>query len=74
MDIMMPVMNGLDSTKSIRKHEDLNNHNKSLIIAISANFLDENQEEYMSYGLDYIMKKPLNFAAFEILLKEYFEF
>ena len=74
MDIMMPVMNGLDSTKHIRDYENKHHLDKALIIAISANFLDENREEYMEYGLDYIMKKPLNFKAFDTLLHEHFYF
>ena len=73
MDIMMPVMNGLDSTKSIRNFEHLNGFPRALIIAISANFMDENKEEYISYGLDYILKKPINFKEFDELLKKYFE-
>ena len=74
MDIMMPVMNGLDSTKNIRDYERNHNLEETLIIAISANFLDENREEYMAYGLNYIMRKPLDFKAFDTLLHKHFNF
>jgi len=74
MDIMMPVMNGLDATKSIRNFEKNNNQNPALVIAVSANFLKEDTEDFMSYGLDYILNKPLNFKALDAILKEYFVF
>lgn len=74
MDIMMPVMDGLDATKSIRNHENENNLKRSNIIAISANFQEEDYDHYLSMGLDKITKKPLNFKELDTWLKEQFEF
>lgn len=74
MDIMMPVMNGLEATKSIRNFENFNDYNPSLIIAVSANFLKENTEEYLSYGLNFILNKPVKFKELDLILEKYFEF
>ena len=58
MDVRMPVMDGLDATKSIRKleHPDA----KTIpIIAMTANVFDEDVERSMEVGMDAHLSKPV---------------
>lgn len=59
MDIMMPVMDGLEATRQIRIFEQ----NKKLripIIALTANTFNADRERCLSYGMDEYIAKPLN--------------
>lgn len=60
MDINMPVMNGFDATKQIRKFE--REQAKSLkipILALTANVLDDFQVKCMQAGMDAFLTKPI---------------
>lgn len=71
MDIMMPVMDGLEATRKIRSLEA---GKQAVIIAISANYIEEERDNYLSNGLDDIIPKPLDFSKLQYLLTQYFEF
>ena len=59
MDILMPVMDGLEATKLIREQEEKNNTNKCIIIAQTANAFKEDINKYLSNGMNYYISKPL---------------
>jgi CheY-like chemotaxis protein len=59
MDIMMPVMDGLEATRQIRIFEKLNNI-RIPIIALTANTFNADRERCLSYGMDDYLAKPLN--------------
>lgn len=66
MDIQMPVMDGLTATKTIRN--TLPEPAKSVrIIAMTANVLQEDVQEYLSAGMNAYVAKP--FHTEELLLK-----
>ncbi|XMB85204.1 ATP-binding protein [Mycoplasmatota bacterium WC44] len=57
MDIQMPIMDGIEATKYIRKEFP----NKKLrIIALTANVLKEQINEYISVGFDDYVSKPID--------------
>ncbi|MCD6112796.1 MAG: response regulator [Bacteroidales bacterium] len=58
MDIEMPVMNGLEATIHIREYEKANNLKKIKIIAMTANVLKEDIDEYLEKGMDDYLNKP----------------
>lgn len=61
MDIMMPVMDGLESTREIRKIEKANKLNEyTPIIAVTANTLDNDREKCLSWGMDEFIAKPFD--------------
>lgn len=65
MDIQMPVMNGVDATKAIRS---LNAPAKDIkIIAMTANVLQEDVQQYFDAGMNAYVSKP--FHTDELLLK-----
>jgi CheY-like chemotaxis protein len=55
MDIQMPVMNGLEATKIIRKSK----RNKITIVGLSANAFQEDVDQAMDTGMDSYLTKPL---------------
>ena len=61
MDIMMPVMNGIDATRKIREHSVIP------LLFLTAKSLDSDKESaYLSGGDDYLVKP---FSAFELTMK-----
>lgn len=60
MDIMMPIMDGLEATQKIREFEESINKNKTPIIAITANTMDNDREKCISYGMNDFMAKPFD--------------
>jgi len=52
MDIMMPIMNGVDATKEIKKIDP-----KAKVVAITA-YASSKGEKMAAAGADYILRKP----------------
>jgi len=72
MDVQMPIMNGYEATKAIRKLE-----NKELssipILAMTANAFEEDKQEALNSGMNGHIAKPIDvnnlFAALDKILK-----
>lgn len=61
MDLRMPVMDGLESAKLIRKFEKESGAlRNALILALSANELSANEDQYLEAGMDGFMEKPIS--------------
>ena len=58
MDIMMPVLNGLEATREIRAYEREKQLPHIPIIAITGNALDEQRKEAIEAGMDAYLAKP----------------
>jgi len=68
MDMRMPVMDGYEATKRIRTQASRMPH--PVIIAVTANVLEEGRGEVMSIGCDDIVIKPfVEYDIFEMLEK-----
>jgi CheY-like chemotaxis protein len=70
MDIMMPVMDGLDATRAIRAsdHEDA----KTIpIIAMTANAYREDIEKSLDAGMNAHIAKPIDVSLLLSVLAEY---
>ena len=66
MDVQMPVMNGYEATKAIRKLE--NRELASIpILAMTANAFEEDKQEALKSGMNGHIAKPINI---EVLMKE----
>lgn len=70
MDIMMPVMNGLEATENIRglEREDCR---KLPIIAMSANAFEEDVKKSLASGMNGHLSKPLDVGKLEKTLRKY---
>lgn len=71
MDIMMPVMDGLEATSQIRKFEKDNPSKKHTpVIAITANTLDNDRDKCIATGMDEYMAKPFDMNRLNEIFKE----
>ena len=71
MDIMMPLMNGLQATIKIREIESTYAiENRTPIIAITANAMNTYRDQCLSAGMDEFMTKPFNIEKLKYLLKK----
>ncbi|MDD2895271.1 MAG: response regulator [Aliarcobacter sp.] len=69
MDINMPIMDGVNATKEIRKIE--NDYYKIPIVALTANSIAGDKEKYLNQGMDDYLSKPIEFDKLVNLLKKY---
>jgi signal transduction histidine kinase/CheY-like chemotaxis protein len=62
MDFRMPEMDGLEATKAIRAQEAVNGSSSSRvpIIALTANALENTQEQCLAAGMDAYLSKPFS--------------
>jgi osomolarity two-component system sensor histidine kinase NIK1 len=71
MDIMMPVMDGLEATFQIRKYEkETIDHKHTPVIAITANTLDNDRDKCLATGMDEYMAKPFDMNRLNEIFKE----
>lgn len=67
-DIQMPVMDGLEATRQIRRH--IPQKRQPYIIALTADALQQSRSEYLSHGVDEVLYKPVQSnALIQILSK-----
>lgn len=59
MDIIMPVMNGLEATKAIR-HADREDAGKVKILAMTANAFQDDVQDTVDAGMNAYLMKPLS--------------
>jgi signal transduction histidine kinase/ActR/RegA family two-component response regulator len=64
MDVQMPGMNGIDATRAIRRLEAEAGRARTPILALSANVMRHQTEEYVEAGMDGHISKPIEVAKF----------
>jgi CheY-like chemotaxis protein len=62
MDIQMPIMDGIAATRLIRAAEAGERRQRTPILALTANALVHQIEEYMAAGMDGHIAKPIEIA------------
>ncbi|MBO9409733.1 response regulator [Shimia sp. R9_1] len=60
MDIQMPVMDGITASNEIRKLEMANGSQATQIIAVTANVMTHQIEEYLAEGINEVLGKPVS--------------
>ncbi|KAL8832284.1 MAG: hypothetical protein Q9170_004941 [Blastenia crenularia] len=78
MDMQMPIVNGLTSTKMIRSHAKTHPqtqlspraalNGRVPIFAVSASLLEKERDEYITAGFDGWILKPIDFQRLSVLL------
>jgi PAS domain S-box-containing protein len=69
MDISMPVMDGRTATRAIRSGNGLSA--RTPIVALTANAMAEEQEAFLSDGMNAILTKPLSRDALETVVAKW---
>ncbi len=69
MDLMMPVMDGLETCERIREKEKETGEHVS-IIGLTANTLDADREKCLRHGMDEYMAKPFDVVEFHRILEK----
>jgi len=68
MDIKMPVMNGYEAAKQIRKISEQEILNKVVIIAVTASVFEDDIKNYTEYACDDFLSKPIHeHEVFELM-------
>ncbi|WP_309090844.1 ATP-binding protein [Phenylobacterium sp.] len=62
MDIQMPVMDGITAAREIRSLEAAEKRARTPIVALTANALTHQVEEYLAVGMDAHVAKPIEIA------------
>jgi signal transduction histidine kinase/ActR/RegA family two-component response regulator len=70
MDVQMPEMGGVEATRAIRRHEADTGRGRTPIVALSANVMTHQIEEYREAGMDGHLGKPIEVAKLYGLLQE----
>ena len=72
VDLMLPGMNGYDTVIQLRRIENqLYRDNKILIIALTANTLDNDKEKCLRNGMDGYIAKPFEMTKLIHILDSY---
>ncbi|WAC58641.1 response regulator [Brevundimonas sp. SL130] len=68
MDVMMPVMDGVEALSAIRADEAATGRPRLPIHMLTANVFDEDVARYMAAGADGVLRKPIEPPALQAVL------
>ena len=73
MDVQMPVMGGVETTKAIRKGAAGFDNCSIPIIAMTAHAMEGDRETFLSAGMNDYVSKPVEMKQLQIFLKRYID-
>ena len=71
MDMQMPVMDGIEATKRIRKDAEFSQYSKVPILAMTANVLPEDEAKCIAAGMDGYLTKPIDISKVKAWLEQH---
>lgn len=71
MDVQMPIMNGFDATREIRKIEEREGKRRAVIIAVTANAMAGDRERCIEAGMDDYISKPIQVIELQEMVQKY---
>lgn len=74
MDVQMPDMDGLETTRHIREKEKSINKSEHLpIVALTAGALQEEKDRCLAAGMDDFLTKPIHVGQLEDMIRKYLQ-
>ena len=71
MDLMMPEMDGYETTRNLRNIEaEENRIEPTPIVALTANVYDNDREKCLAAGMNDFMVKPINLGVLQQIFEE----
>jgi signal transduction histidine kinase/ActR/RegA family two-component response regulator len=70
MDVQMPVMDGVDATRAIRRIERQECRRPTPIIGLTANTMQHQVDSYREAGMDYTLPKPVQIDDLYLVLEQ----
>jgi CheY-like chemotaxis protein len=71
MDVQMPMMDGLEAAKTIRKTSSYSNI--PLIVAVTAHELKGNRQKYLENDMDEYLSKPISLENVSKIIEEFLD-
>ena len=71
MDCQMPVMDGFEATRRIRRWENVQSWRRTPIIAFTAGVFSQDRQNCVDAGMDDFLPKPVNAAALQEMLSRW---
>ncbi len=71
MDVNMPDMDGLETTKRIRQYEREAGIGRTPVVAMTAYAMDEDRQRCLASGMDDYLSKPIDIKAIEKTLSRF---
>jgi len=71
MDLHMPVMDGLETTRQIRKYEKENGLEEIPIIAVTASHPAEDKDKCFDAGMNDFVQKPISEVTLKKTIKDW---
>ena len=71
MDMMMPVMDGLEATRRLRLIESQGDGRHQIIIAMTANAMESDRQRCLDAGMDDYISKPISAPELQQKLQHY---
>jgi CheY-like chemotaxis protein len=70
MDIQMPEMDGVAAARAIRAAEIAGGRPRTPILAVTANAMAHQVDEYVAAGMDGLVSKPIEIAKLQAALEQ----
>jgi len=72
MDIQMPILDGIETTKHIRTYPEMTHVSNIPIIALTAHAMPEDRDNFLKVGMNDYISKPVSFEQLAISIKRIF--
>jgi CheY-like chemotaxis protein len=70
MDVQMPILDGYDATREIRRRESLSGDHV-VVIGVTAHAMPEHIQACLTAGMDAVITKPIDPGTFAQTVKEH---
>ncbi|MDH5230379.1 MAG: ATP-binding protein [Gammaproteobacteria bacterium] len=70
MDIQMPILDGLTTTRIIKQNQQWEH---IPVVAVTAHAMEKDRAHYLSFGIDYVLSKPVSLKLLQNTIQTLFQ-